>query len=142
MRALLDINILLALLDRAHIHHHRAREWFKIQVHDGWASCPFTQNGFVRIISQTKYPKPIGTSEAINLLSTATSTVHHEFWSASISILDEQSINRNRVHGPKQLTDLYLLSLAISNGGRLATFDQKIPLSAVPGASKHDLVIV
>jgi predicted nucleic acid-binding protein len=51
MRALLDVNVLLALLDQAHVHHARARKWFLARALDGWASCPLTQNGFVRIIS-------------------------------------------------------------------------------------------
>jgi uncharacterized protein len=142
MRALLDINILLALMDQAHVHHTRARAWFEEQVEAGWASCPFTQNGFVRIISQPKYPKPVSTAQAIGLLSLATTTDYHEFWPSAVSILDERSLDRTRVHGPKQLTDLYLLSLSVSKGGRLATFDQSIPLSAVPGASAKNLVVV
>lgn len=142
MRALLDINILLALLDRAHVHHQRARVWFNGQVKDGWASCPFTQNGFVRIISQPKYPKSIKTSQAIALLSNATSTNYHEFWAADVSILDKNSLDPSRVHGPKQLTDFYLLCLSVAKGGRLATFDRSIPLSAVPGATAKNLVVV
>lgn len=142
MRALLDINILLALLDGAHIHHHRARVWFESQVGDGWASCPFTQNGFVRIISQPNYPKHISTAEAIELISAAVSTQYHEFWSASISILQENYLDRSRVHGPKQLTDLYLLSLAVSKDGSFVTFDKTIPLSAVPGAGKEHLIVL
>lgn len=140
MRSLLDINILLALLDGAHIHHGRARHWFEDQIGHGWASCPFTQNGFVRIISQPGYPGSVGTAEAIELLSAATSTEHHDFWPASVSILDKKFLDRRRVHGPKQLTDLYLLALSVENGGRLVTFDQRIPLSAVPGASEKNLI--
>ena len=142
MRALLDINILLALLDKAHVHHQRARSWFRNQVSNGWASCPFTQNGFVRIISQPRYPKAISTSQAITLLSNATSTSYHDFWPANVSLLDNRVLDSSRVHGPKQITDLYLLALSVSNGGCLATFDQNIPLSAVPGASAKNLVIV
>ncbi len=142
MRALLDINVLLALLDRAHIHHDRARAWFEDRAEQGWASCPFTQNGFVRIISQPKYPKPVGTAEAIRLLSGAVYTDYHEFWPATISILDRESLDRERVHGPKQLTDLYLLSLAVTNKGCFATFDQSIPVSAVPRAEPGHLVVI
>ncbi len=142
MRALLDINLLLALLDQAHVHHERARAWFEGQIGEGWASCPLTQNGFVRIISQPRHPEHLSTSEALELLTAAASTHYHEFWPASVSLLDEESLDRTRVHGPKQLTDLYLLSLAVSQGGRLATFDRSIPLSAVPGASEQNLVVV
>lgn len=142
MRALLDVNVLVALLDRAHVHHSRARSWFTGQAPRGWASCPLTQNGFIRVLSQPKYPKPVATSRAIELLQSAAATELHEFWPADVSLLDESTINRDRVHGPKQLTGLYLLSLAVSKGGCLATFDQSIPLSAVPGAEAHHLVVI
>src|SRR5690242_2072517 len=123
MRALLDVNVLLALLDRAHVHHARARQWFQSQAAAGWASCPLTQNGFVRIISQPAYPQPISTADAISLLHAATSTNLHAFWAADISLLDPAVLDRSRVHGPRQLTDLYLLALAVQRGGCLATFD-------------------
>lgn len=142
MRSLLDVNVLLALLDSAHVHHVRARDWFVSQASNGWASCPISQNGFVRIISQPKYPQPITVSEAITLLESATSTSLHEFWPADISLLDESFLDRSRVHGPRQLTDLYLLSLAVARGGRLATFDAAIPLTAVPGAGRQHVVMV
>jgi toxin-antitoxin system PIN domain toxin len=142
MRALLDVNVLLALFDRAHVHHVRAREWFTSRAKDGWASCPLTQNGFVRIISQPRYPQPITTPEAIALLQAATATNLHEFWPADITLLDEAILDRTRVHGPRQLTDLYLLALAVRRGGCLATFDDAIPRSAVPGAGPHHVVLV
>jgi toxin-antitoxin system PIN domain toxin len=142
MRALLDVNVLLALLDRAHVHHHRAKKWFVKQAPKGWASCPLTQNGFVRVISQPKYPKPITTSAAIDLLQAAASTEIHEFWSADLSLLDASVFVRGFVHGPGQLTDLYLLALAVSNAGCLATFDQSISLTAVCGARASHLVLV
>lgn len=142
MRALLDVNVLLALLDRAHVHHVRAREWFSSRVGHGWASCPLTQNGFVRIISQPRYPQPITTARAIALLQGAASTNLHEFWPADITLLDRSILDSSRVHGPRQLTDLYLLALAVKRGGCLATFDDAIPLSAVPGADRHHLVLV
>ena len=142
MRALLDVNVLLALLDMAHVHHLRARAWFSQQAAQGWASCPLTQNGFVRVISQPKYPQPITTAAAIALLAGPISTNLHEFWPADLSILDASVLDRSRVHGPRQLTDLYLLALAVQRGGCLATFDTTIPLSAVPGAQPHHLVLV
>jgi toxin-antitoxin system PIN domain toxin len=140
MRALLDVNVLLALFDRAHVHHPRAREWFSSRAGDGWASCPLTQNGFVRIISQPRYPQPITTARAMALLHAATTTDLHEFWPADFSLLDELLVDRSRIHGPRQVTDLYLLAMAVQRGGCLATFDDAIPLSAVPAAGPHHLV--
>jgi uncharacterized protein len=142
MRALLDVNVLLALFDTNHVHHARARDWLLVRSEAGWASCPLTQNGFVRVISQPRYPEPIGTSEAIALLEAATSTNAHEFWPADITLLDSGTVDRTRVHGPRQLTDLYLLALAVKRGGCLATFDEGIPISSVPGAQPEHLVVL
>jgi len=112
------------------------------QAQQGWASCPLTQNGFLRVISQPKYPKPIATSQAIDLLQAAVSTPHHEFWPADLSLVDSTQFERGLIHGPRQLTDLYLLALAVSRGGCLATFDSAIPLNAVACAKAANLVLV
>lgn len=142
MRALLDVNVLLALLDSDHVDHVRAWEWLTAEIGAGWASCPLTENGFVRIISQPRYPNPIATAQALELLARATATEHHEFWPADISILDGDVVLAQRVHGPKQVTDLYLLALAVARGGRLVTFDSAVPQSAVPGARPEHLVVL
>ena len=142
MRALLDVNVLLALLDADHADHHRARDWISKEVQHGWASCALTQNGFVRIISQPRYPSPISPSEAVERLHRATSTEHHEFWPCSISLLESRHVNPRHVHGPRQVTDVYLLALAVEHRGRFVTFDRSIPLSAAPGAAPEHLVVV
>ena len=74
MRALLDINVLLALLDADHVDHRRAQDWISGEIQHGWASCALTQNGFVRIISQPRYPSPVSPFEAVERLRRATST--------------------------------------------------------------------
>ena len=140
MRALLDINVLLALFDSAHVDHSRARAWLESHIQFGWASCAITQNGFVRIISQPRYPSPIPPSQALELLSDAASTSLHEFWPCSISVLDVSLIDRDRLLGPRQVTDAYLLALAASQGGRFVTFDEAVPLAAVSNASAENLV--
>jgi toxin-antitoxin system PIN domain toxin len=142
MRALLDINVLLALLDASHVDHRRAREWISGEIHHGWASCALTQNGFVRIISQPKYPSPVSPSEAIERLRRATSTEYHEFWPCSVSLLEGNHVNPSHLHGPRQVSDIYLLALAVQNGGRLVSFDRTIPLSAAPGAGPEHLVVL
>jgi uncharacterized protein len=141
-RALLDINVLLALFDSDHVDHERARDWLNDEIADGWASCAITQNGFVRILSQPNYPGPVSMSEALELLTDATSTHHHEYWSCSVSLTDDAVVDRSRIHGHRQLTDIYLLALAAANNGRFVTFDTSIPLDAVRTASKDDLVIL
>ena len=129
-RALLDINVLLALFDRDHIDHGRARHWLEQEIPSGWATCPITQNGFVRVISQPRYPSPISPTEAMELLSEACVQPAHEFWPCDLSVLDTDLLNRTRVHGPRQVTDAYLVGLAKSHGARLATFDRGLALTA------------
>lgn len=141
-RALLDINVLLALLDADHVDHRRAREWLESEIAQGWASCAITQNGFVRILSQPRYPSPVSPAVAIERLARATASPHHQFWSCSISLLDEETIDRSRLHSPRQVTDAYLLALAVSHDSRLATFDRSVPLSAVAGAAERHLAML
>ncbi len=141
-RALLDINVLLALLDSDHVHHRRARDWISDQIGHGWASCPITENGFVRIISQPRYPSPVPPGRAMELLRRATGTGHHEFWPCEISLLDPHVADAGRIHGPRQVTDAYLLALTVANNGRFVTFDNGVPLSAVRGADEQHLIVL
>ena len=141
-RALLDINVLLALLDADHVDHGRARDWIDAEIGHGWASCAITQNGFVRILSQPRYPSPVPPAVAIDRLARATGSPHHEFWSCSISLLDERVVDRSRLHSPRQVTDAYLLALAVACGGRLVTFDRSVSPSAVAGARDAHLVVL
>ena len=141
-RALLDVNVLLALLDSDHVSHRQARDWVGSEIAHGWASCAITQNGFVRIISQPRYPNPVPPNQALERLARASSTDYHQFWTCSVSLLSEQVLDRSRLHGSKQVTDAYLLALAVANGGRLITFDTSIALSAVPGAEADNLVVL
>jgi toxin-antitoxin system PIN domain toxin len=141
-RALLDINVLLALLDSDHIDHERAHTWLNDEIDAGWASCAITQNGFVRVISQPRYPSPVSPTQAIEVLEAACETAHHAYWPCDLSILDDRIVDRSRLHGPRQVTDAYLLALARANGGRFATFDQAVPTSAVRGAAEGDLVVI
>ncbi len=142
MRALLDVNVLIALLDADHIDHWRARDWLGAEIGHGWASCAITQNGAVRILSQPQYPSPVPVAEAADRLHRATASSHHEFWSSEVSFLDRGLVDRSRVHGPRQVTDVYLLALAVHQGGRFVTFDGRISLEAVPGAEPRHLLVL
>lgn len=141
-RALLDINVLLALLDSDHVDHQLARDWISAEIQHGWASCVITQNGFVRIISQPRYPSPVSPSRAMDLLAHAANTEYHEYWPCTISVLDSKLIDRTRMHGPKQVTEAYLLALAAAHNGRFVTFDQSVALSAVRAAKKDNLTVL
>jgi toxin-antitoxin system PIN domain toxin len=142
MRSLLDVNFLLALFQPDHVHYEPAQRWWTAHRAGGWASCPLTQNGFVRIVSQSRYPKPMALTIAIELFAEQTIDTDHEFWPDDISVIDLQRFNRTGILGPKQLTDVYLLALAVKNGGRLATFDRAIPLGAVRGAQAQHVAVI
>jgi len=142
MRALLDVNVLVALFDGNHSLHLPAMRWFEEHGDAGWASCPITQNGCVRVMSQPGYPEHMPVVNLIERLRHATAHRAHEFWPDDASIFDEGLIDATRIHGPAQLTDVYLLALAFSHGGRLVTLDQAIALQAVRGAQKKHLVVL
>lgn len=141
-RALLDINVLLALLDSDHVDHRRALDWLEAEIGGGWASCAITQNGFVRIISQPNYPSPISPGAAVALLERACSTTYHAFWACEVSLLDPWVVDRTRLHGPRQVTDAYLLALATRHEGRLVSFDRSLAIACVPGATAEHLTLL
>lgn len=141
-RDLLNVNVLIALLDSDHVDHERARGWVNAEIVHGWASCAITQNGFVRIISQPRYPNPVPPAQAIGRLARAAATEHHEYWPCSVSLLDAELIDYSRLHGHRQVTDAYLLALATAHGGRFATLDQSIPIEAVRHASARNLTVI
>jgi len=134
--------VLLALLDSDHVDHDRARVWLDGEIATGWASCAITQNGFVRTLSRPRYPSPVAPAEAAAALGRACASPHHEFWLCEVSLVDDQVIDRTRVHGPRQVTDAYLLALAVGRGGRFVTFDRSVVLSAVSGATPAHLTVL
>ena len=111
MRPLLDGNVLIALLDSDHLHHSRAMAWLDENIQSGWASCPLTENGCIRIMSQPGYPNPLPAGAIAERLAAATATSRHVFWPDAVSILDSGRIAWNAVIGSRQVTDIYLLAL-------------------------------
>jgi len=142
VRALFDVNALLALFDPDHASQSKARTWWAAHADGGWATCPLTQNGFVRIMSQRSYPGNRPPAEAISALHAGVVDPSHEFWPDDISVTDPDVFDRSRVLGPTQLTDIYLLALAVRHGGRLVTFDRGIPIAAVRRAETRHLVVL
>ena len=142
MRALLDVNVLIALLDAGHVHHGLAMSWLKSEIRHGWASCPLTQNGCIRIMSQPKYPGSIAAAQVADRLAEAANSSDHEFWAADVNMLSEGVFDWTKVLGHRQVTDVYLLSLAARYGGRFVTFDRRIVLNAVKGARTKHLVVL
>lgn len=140
MRALLDVNVLIALLDADHTSHKAATEWFAQNARAGWASCAITQNGCVRVMSHPRYPNAQPVRIVVDRLSEATSHELHEFWPDDVSVLDARHVDRTRIHGAQQLTDVYLLALAVAHRGRLVTFDRSVVIDAVAGATSRHLL--
>jgi len=139
--ALLDVNVLVALFDPVHVHHDVAHDWFGDNRDEGWATCPLTENGFLRTanVARREYvPVP----ELTNHFQTFRSTAGHHFWLDVVPLMDTGLFNAAVIHGLLQLTDVYLLGLAVKLRGRLVTFDQKIPLPAVKGARPENLVVL
>ena len=134
--SLLDINVLVALLDALHPHHARASDWFSVNGVYGWLTCPLTQNGCVRILSQPSYPRPLSVAVAMERLGDAVSTEYHQFIPDDISLLDYAQVNAQRILGYRQITDVYLLALAVAHDARLVTLDRRISLEAVHGAKE------
>ncbi|MGH8229557.1 MAG: TA system VapC family ribonuclease toxin [Steroidobacteraceae bacterium] len=142
MRALLDVNVLIALLDSDHVSHQTALSWFVAHAQEGWASCPITQNGCVRIMSNPSYPNPLPVQALVNRLADACNQPVHKFWADESSLLDASAFDAARIHGPRQITDVYLLGLAVRHDGVLVTFDRGIPIAAVRNATPRNVLVL
>jgi hypothetical protein len=129
MIALLDVNVLVALFDPAHVHHDAAHGWFRRHHSQQWATCALTENAMVRVLSNAAYPGRRTTLEdAAARLRTFCSHREHVFWADSISLRDHGRFHWKHIQGHRQLTDVYLLALSVANKGRLATFDSAISI--------------
>ena len=137
---MLDVNVLIALLDENHTDHELVVEWLADHIHDGWASCPLTQNGCVRILSLPRYPNSLRIEEAMDRLRDAVSTPHHQFIADDISLLDNSKVDGRSLLGPGQVTDAYLLALAVAHGAQFVTLDRSVPAGAVMDARQDSLV--
>jgi len=140
VRALFDVNVLIALLDADHVGHKAATNWFGAQLEHGWASCPITENGTARIMANAGYPNPQPVAAILQRLGAAKATEHHRFWPDDVSLTNVEVFNHAELLGPKQITDRYLLALAVRNNGRFVTFDQGIRPTAAVGATTAHLV--
>ncbi|MEO8678793.1 MAG: TA system VapC family ribonuclease toxin [Vicinamibacterales bacterium] len=141
--ALLDVNVLVALFDPDHVHHEIAHDWFADRESDGWATCPITENGFVRVVANPAYGSGVRSGALVeNLRKFRGASSRHAFWPAAASLTDDTLFNTAMVSGYRQLTDIYLLGLAHKMGGCLATFDKTIPLKAVVGAKATTLELI
>jgi len=131
-RYLLDVNVLIALVDPAHVQHEAVHDWFGRVGHKAFATCPITENGLLRIVGHPKYPNSPGPPGAVaHALLAIRALPGHNFWPDSISLADGTLITASLLTSPSRVTDSYLLALARANKGRLATLDHKLAPDAV-----------
>lgn len=142
MRALLDVNVLIALLDAGHLHHSLALRWLAVHRDQGWASCPLTQNGCIRIFSHLSYPNTVPAAQIAARLAAATRHPAHAFWPDAISLVAPDYLVWDRILGSRHVTDAYLLASAVARGGRLVTLNWGVPLTAVRGATADHLLML
>lgn len=136
MTYLLDVNVLIALIDPAHIEHERAHQWFDATGRHAWATCPMTENGAMRVLGHPRYPNPQGSLAIVTqTLQELCRLAGHVFWPDDISLLDERQLDTARLLAAGQITDSYLLALAVAHDGRLATFDRRLVADAVHGGA-------
>jgi toxin-antitoxin system PIN domain toxin len=140
--ALLDVNVLIALFDESHVHHEPAHDWFADHQGPFWATCPLTENAFLRILSDPGQGPFFSVARLAEHLHRFCRDPQHEFWPDAISILDDAVFHVPLLRGHRQLTDVYLLGLAVKHGGRLVTFDQSIAVSVVRDATSDSLEVI
>ncbi len=135
-RFLLDVNVLVALIDPAHVQHDRAHDWFAATGRQAWATCPLTENGVLRVVGHARYPNSPGTPAAVaELIAILRALGGHEFWPDDVSLFNAQLVDTARLLDSGQVTDTYLLALARAHGGKLATFDRHLVTDAVTGGA-------
>lgn len=140
MRFLFDVNVWVALFDDAHVFSEQANELVEtpgLQI----ATCPLVENGVIRVMNSPSYGRrgAVGIRQVRARLQQACDELDHEFWPDDVSLRDDRRVDFDRVHSHRQVTDVYLLALAVAYGGCLVTFDRGVPVSAVRGATARHL---
>lgn len=132
--ALLDANVLIALIDPRHVHHERCHRWFTSRGKAPWASCAITQNAVLRIVGHPRYPNSPGSPAVVSqILEELVGHPQHQFWADAPSLLRLDHANPRALVDSGQITDTFLLALAVQQGGVLASLDQRLSTVAVAG---------
>ena len=137
---LLDVNVLVAIFDTQHIHHERVSMWLADQEEATPVSCPITEMGCVRVLSQTKANHGMSISQLTEFVAPFFDRCEH--WPCDIRLSDSQRFNKEFIHGHRQLTDIYLLGLATTRNGAFVTLDRSIAIAAVRGAANQHLIVL
>ena len=140
---LFDVNVLVALAWPNHVHHAPAKEWFSAHHAEGWATCPVTESGFVRVSSNPRAtPEAKSPAGALFLLRQIAALDGHHFWVDDISIARSDLIDSSKLLGHRQVTDVHLLALAIRHGGRLVSFDRGLREIVPADASADEVLLI
>jgi uncharacterized protein len=141
---LLDVNVLLAWLWPAHEAHKAAQHWAQNHRHEPWSTCPLTEMGFLRIVTTRSFsPQAPVWAEAVKILRGQTEgSPTHSFWQDSLPLTELDLKLGGRIKSPSQITDGYLLTLAIHNGGRMVTFDYRMQALAPKGSAEFDALVI
>lgn len=131
-RYLLDVNVLIALVDSAHLQHEAVHLWFSRVGRTAFATSPITENGLLRIVGHPKYPNSPGPPSTVADSLTAIRTLPgHAFWPDSVSLVDTRFVDASLLSSHSRVTDSYLLALARANKGQLATLDHRLATEVV-----------
>lgn len=134
MTFLLDVNVLIALVDAGSLLHADAHRWFEAEGRADFATCPIGENGVLRIVGNPRYPGSPGSPALVAAaLASFHATPGHHFWPDDLTLITAPHVTLERITSHSQVTDTYLLALAVARGGQLATFDRRIVTSAVMG---------
>ena len=135
MTFLLDVNVLIALIDPTHVGHEAAHNWFGETGASSWATCPLTENAVIRVVGYPRYPNSAGSPAAVaRFVARLRALPGHVFWEDNFSLIGSDLVNVDQIMTPGQVTDAYLLALAVANKGQLATFDRRLSTKAVRAA--------
>ncbi len=139
---LLDVNVLIALAYPPHVSHQKVSHWYDTEGMKAWASCPLTQTGFVRIVSNPAFSATIpDVSEAVALLAGLIQSSGHQFWPDELPMTAAADMFGAKLVGHQQVSDAYLLAMAVKNKGQLVTLDRAITRLADPPYTNHLLVL-
>ncbi|HSG39803.1 MAG TPA: TA system VapC family ribonuclease toxin [Thermoanaerobaculia bacterium] len=137
----MDVNVLVALAWPNHEHHEFAVGWLEENQAAGWATCPVTQSGFIRVSSNARaIPGAKSPHQTISLLREMVSLPHHVFLPDDTSLVSSEFVTFQKVMGYRQVTDAHVLGIALRHGAALVTFDRSILDLVPPGYAAGEVV--
>jgi len=139
---LLDVNVLIALAWPNHVHHAAAHSWFAANAAEGWATCPLTQCGFVRVsANRTVIAAAVPIQDAVDVLRQMVSDPRRVFWADDVAFTDGQYVAHRAIQGHRQVTDAYLVGLSRRHGGALATLDAAL-VASLPADARRAVAVI